>query len=73
MTFYVHWVHTGFVPVSDVHGLLNSWGACADPERGTGGQDTPPGKSQGAFGILRNTGMEPPRKTKGPMGSNCFS
>ena len=39
---------------------------------GHGGLTPPPGKSQVAVGILKNTGTDPPREAKGPLGSNCF-
>ena len=48
----------------------------ADPEgrgQGGGGGPNPPGKSQVALCILRNTGMGTPREAVGPILSNCFS
>ena len=44
----------------------------ADPE-GRGWGPDPPGKSQAAKGILRNTGMDTPREAVGSIRSNCFS
>ena len=40
----------------------------------TGGPDRhPPGNSQVAVGVLRNSGTNHPLEAIGPFGSNCFS
>ena len=49
----------------------------ADPGGGGGGGggrgSGPPGKSQVAIGLLRNTSIDPPQEAIGSLGSNCFS